>query len=112
MIQIADGAAFHQSGVEVMGDAVLLDHRAVGVGAAVQAGAIAIGWEVGAVNADHDAAVGELAGWAEHHDWFTFCRRVPYLVGSRALSDPWQPGRGQFAGFTFTRGGSICAPSR
>lgn len=31
---------------QVMGDTVVLDHRAVGVGATVQPGAVAVGWDV------------------------------------------------------------------
>ena len=45
----------------MVGDAVVLDHRAVAVGAAVQALTGAIGRVCGAVDAGQGNAVGELA---------------------------------------------------
>ena len=95
------GAAVGQGRVEVVGDAVILDHSAIGVGTAVQAGAVAVGRNVVAEQTGKDDAVGELAGRAEQHDLFPLGRRVPYLVGSGPLSDPWQPRGGQIPGFYF-----------
>ena len=92
-------SALGQSGVEVMGDAVVLDHRAVGIGTTVQAAAITVGRYVVAEYASQDDAVGELAGGAEQDHLFVDGGRVPIPVGTGAQCEPWQPGGGQFSGF-------------
>lgn len=83
------GAAIGEGGVEVVGDAVVLNHGAVAIGDAVQALAVAVGWEVVAEQPGQDDAVGELAGGAEEQDLFVFCRRVPLAVGAGSYGDPW-----------------------
>lgn len=92
------GAVIGQGGVEVVGDAVVLDHRAIGVGATVQAGAVAVGGDVIAGYAGEDDAIGELTGWAEQDDLLVDGGRVPLTVGPCTQGQPWQPGGGQFAG--------------
>ena len=71
-----------------MGDAVVLDHRAVAVGATVQAFALAVGRVCSAVDAGEGDAVGKLAGWAEQDDLFVDGGRVPVRIGSGAQGDP------------------------
>ena len=95
----AGGAAVGQGGIQVVGDAVVLNHRAVGVGAAVQAGAVAVGRRVVAGNPGDDEAVGELPGWTEQDHLFVDCGRVPLLISTGAQGDPRQPGGGQRSGF-------------
>lgn len=82
-----------------MGDAVVLDHRAVGVCATVQAGAVAVGRDVVARQAGYDDAVGELAGWAEQDHLFIDGGRIPLLVSTGAQGEPRQPGGSEGSGF-------------
>lgn len=92
------GAAVDQRGVEVVSDAVVLNHGAVRVGATVQAGAVAIGRDVVAEHAGHDNAVSELARLAEQDHLFADSGQVPVVVGSGAQCEPGKPGRSQFSG--------------
>ena len=68
--------------------AVVLDHRAVAVGAAVQALTVAIGRVRSAVDAGEGDAVGELARGAEQNHLFIDSRRVPLLIRSGAQGEP------------------------
>jgi len=92
-------AAFGQRGVEVVGDAVVLDDRSVAVSAAVQAFAIAVGRDVVTEQASQDHAVAELAGWAEKDDLLAFGGRIPFAVGAGSGGDPWEPAGGERSGF-------------
>lgn len=76
------GTSLGEGGTEMVGDAVVLNHRAVAVGDAVQTFAVAVGGDVVAEQASQDYPVGELAGGAEEQDLFVFCRRVPLPVGA------------------------------
>lgn len=99
------GTARGQGGVQVMGDAVVLDHCAVAVGAAVQAGAVTVGRRAVAEQTGQGHAVAELARGADQQDLLAGGGRVPFLVGSGAQGQPRQPGGGQFTGFyTHARG--------
>ena len=68
--------------------AVVLDHRAVAVSAAVQAFALGVGRVGGAVDACQGDAVGELAGGAEQDYLLVDGRRVPVRIGPGAQGDP------------------------
>jgi len=108
------GAAFGQRGVEVVGDAVVLDDGAVAVGAAVQAYPVAVGRDVVAEQACQDDAVAKLAGWAEEDDLLALGGRVPFPVGAGPGGNPWEPAGGERSGFDLhARGlhldGSDCA---
>lgn len=59
------GAAVGQHGIEVMSHAVIFDHRAIAVGASVQAGALAVGRDGVAEQAGHGHAIGQLAAGGE-----------------------------------------------
>ena len=88
----------------MVGHAVVLNHRAVAVGAAVQTFTVTVGQVRGAVDAGEGDAVGELAGWAEQDYLFVDGGRIPVRVGPGAQGDPRQPGGQQVAGFdTHTR---------
>lgn len=95
----AGGAALRQGGVQVMSDAVILDHRAVGIGASVQARAVAVGGDMVAGQAGDDDAVGELARGAEQDHLFVNGGRVPFAVGAGPQGEPRQPGGGECTGF-------------
>ena len=75
----------------MVGDAVVLDHRAVAVSAAVQAFAVAVGRVRGAVDAGQGYAIGELTRGAEQDYLFVDGGRVPVLIRSSAHGEPRQP---------------------
>lgn len=81
-----------------MGHAVVLDHCAISVGSTVQARAVGIGRDVLAINARHDNAVGELAGWAEQDHLLPDGGRIPLAVGACAQRKPGEPGGSQSSG--------------
>ena len=83
----------------MVGDAVVLDHRAVAVGAAVQALTVAIGRVRGAVDAGQGHAVGELPGWAENDDLLIDSGRVPVHIGPSPYRDPRQPASKKVTGY-------------
>lgn len=83
----------------MVGDAVVLDHRAVAVGATVQAFTVAVGRINSAVDASQSDAVGELARGAEQDYLFIDSRRVPVHIGAGPQSDPRQPTGQQFTSF-------------
>ena len=72
----------------MVGHAVVLDHRAVAVSAAVQTFALAIGRVRGAVDAGEGDAVSELARGTEQDYLFVYGGRVPVHIGSGAQGDP------------------------
>ena len=72
----------------MVGHAVVLDHRAVAVSAAVQAFALAVGRVRGAVDAGEGDAVGELARGAEQDYLLIDCGWVPVRIGPGAQGDP------------------------
>ena len=92
------GAAADQRGVEVVGNAVVFDHRAVRVGATVQTGAVTVGRDVAAEHACHDDAVGELARWAEQDHLFADSGRVPFAVRPSTQCEPGKPSSTQLSG--------------
>lgn len=99
------GAAIDERGVEVVRDAVVFNHRAVAVGEAVQAFAVAVGGDLVAEQAGQDNAVAELARGAEQQNLFVDRRWVPLSVGAGPQGNPRQPGGGQRSGFDLhTRG--------
>ena len=71
-----------------MGNTVVLNYCAVGVGATVQAGAIAVGGNMVTEQAGYDDAVGKLAGGAEQDHLLTFGGRIPFLVSPSAQGEP------------------------
>lgn len=72
----------------MVGHAVVLDHSAVAVTAAVQAFALAVGRVRGAVDAGEGDAVGELARGAEQDDLLIDGGWVPVRIGPGAQGDP------------------------
>lgn len=95
-----------------MGNAVVLDHRTVTVGATVQVRAVAVGRDLIAEQAGNNNAVGELAGRAKQDHLFVDGGRGPLLIGSGAQGEPWQPGGGQFSGFYLHARGRASARRR
>ncbi|MCY1248358.1 hypothetical protein D9M72_617820 [compost metagenome] len=55
------GTRFREDGAQVMRHAVVLDDSAIAIGTAAQAGAIAVGWKLGAVDTSEGDTIGELS---------------------------------------------------
>jgi len=101
----AGGTALRQVCPEVVCNAVVLDHGAIMVGAAVQAWAVAVGGNGIAEQASEDHAVGHLAAGGKQQHLFVFGGRVPaparqVIHGNQVVRLP--------PVCTFTRGGLCC----
>lgn len=93
------GTVLGKDGIEVVGDAVVLNYSAVAVAAPMQAFAFAVCGYLVAEKTGEDDAVSELAGRTEQYDLFVNGRRVPLAVGPGSWSDPGEPASSQRAGF-------------
>lgn len=80
-----DPALAHQTG-----GSVVLDHGAVGVCAAMQTRAFAVGGDMVSEQAGQYDAVGELAVGAEQDHLFVDAGRVPLTVRASAQGEPWR----------------------
>lgn len=101
-------AAAGQEGTQVVFSAVVLDHRAVAVGGAVQGRRLAIGGHGIAEQAAEHHGVGRLPGGAEHQDLLPLGGWVPDPVLTRAQRQPGQPAGEQSAALdAHTGGGEI-----
>ena len=82
------GATVGKRGVQVVGDAVVLDHGAIAVGAPVQTSTVAVCLKVVAEKTGQDDTIAELAGGAEQKDLLVDGGRVPLSVGAGPWSYP------------------------
>ncbi len=92
------GTAGGKNCAQVVGCAVVLDHRAVTIGGAVQGVAVSVGRDQVTEQAGQDHAIGGLPGWAEEQYLLVQGGGVPFAVGAGPRRCPGQPAGQQVAG--------------